>query len=404
MLKIVPVMDPSSLHSTDIAIKLKLEYKPAEFAVKETKVDKILRLRRHAQQFPEVREDGRIANYDYQGVKRWYDAEGRDEENFYADGESATPGGFNRDGWQLDQSPITHRMKAYDRDGYDAKGYDREGYNRAGFNRQGINRRGFNQNGIHTITGTDRDADGYNIYDVDEHGRLRTGEFHPAVVVAYELLGNPSNDMQKLAKQHHVVRQEIYRQVELAKAMVPHLEEQIRQHNAEGVSHRMRGIHSDLGKVRREEWTWEEFWGKHPKIDLNLVLRCDDNHALRNMLCEQLIHQFDPHSPDSIHRAGKLLGITDAKKLLEAINLLIQQASHQPVEAKRQLASLKQYLASSNRRRTEDLIGMAYGLPDSNIMRKISAQDVDAATALIRQQNGVVTYRTVLRAIVNAAA
>lgn len=402
MLKVVPAMDPSSLHSTDNAIKLKLDYKPAEFAVKEAKVDKILRLRRHAQQFPEVREDGRIANYDYQGVKRWYDAGGRDEENFYADGESATPGEFNRDGWRLERSPLTGRMKAYGRDGYDAKGYDHEGYNRTGFNQQGINRRGFSQDGIHTVTSTDRDPDGYNIYDVDVYGRLRTGEFHPAVALAYELLGKPDNNMQKLARQHHVARQEIHRQVELAKSMVPYLEEQIRQHNAEGISRRMCGIHSDLRKVRRREWTWGEFWSKHPKIDLDLVLKCDDNHSLRNMLCEQLA-RLNPCSPSSIHQASKLLGITDAKKLVEAISLLIQQASQQSAEAKRQLIALRQYLANSNKCKMKTLIGMAYGLSGSDNIRKISAQDIDAATALIRQQNGVVTYKTVLYAIMNAA-
>lgn len=401
MIRVVPAMNPSSLHSSDTAIKLKLEYKPAEYAVNETKVDKILRLRRHAQQFPEVREDGRIANYDYQGVKRWYDAEGRDEENFYADGESATPGDFNRDGWRLDRSPITHRIKAYDRDGYDAKGYDREGYNRAGFNRQGINRRGFNQNGIHTITGADRDADGYNIYDVDEQGHLRTGELHPAVAIAYELLEKADNDMQKLANQHHVARQEIRRQVELAKTMVPHLEEQIRLHNSNGISRRMCGIHSDLRKVRKEEWTWGEFWSKHPKIDLGLVMQCDNSHDLRNMLCKQLA-QLDPRSPESIHQASKLLGVTDAQKLLEAIDLLIQQAGRQSIEIKRQLSSLRQHLASSNKCKMKNMIGIVYGLPGSNIMRKISAQDVDVATALIRQQDGVVTYKTVLHAIVNA--
>lgn len=402
MIKIVPVMNPSSLHSTDDAIKLKLDYKPAEFAVNETKVDKILRLRRHAQQFPEVREDGRTANYDYRGVKRWYDANGRDEDGFYADGENATPGGFNRDGWRLERSPITGRMKAYDRDGYDAKGYDREGYNRAGFNQQGINRRGFKQNGIHTITGTDCDPDGYNIYDVDEHGRLRTGELHSAVAIAHELLGEPNNNMQKLATRHHVARPEIYRQVELAKTIAPHLKERVSRHNAEGTSRRMRDIHSDLHKVREGEWTWEQFWGKHSKIDLKLVLECDNKHVLRNMLCEQL-SQLDPCNPASFHQASQLLGITDADKLLKAITLLIQQASQQSAEAKQQLFSLKQHLANSNKCRIRDLIGMAYSRPGSDAMHKISAQDVDAATDLIRQQNGVVTYKTVWHAITSAA-
>ncbi len=402
-------------HSSDRAICIKHMFKGRGSQMHTTKkyteseLDKILRMRNTAEKFPEYRADGRMANYDYLGVKRFYDKDGVDEDGFYADGESATPGEFNRDGWKEVSFTIKGitRCRLEDREGYGDDGYDREGYDRSGFNHLGVNRSGFNREGIYIGTGKEYDKESFNAYDLDAEGRNREGRIDPDVALALELLNNKRLSYQELAERKEMSVAKLKRLLDKAKLKMPSMAEPLMIRNRHHVSQQFYVVKQDVEKLVSGEIDFDVFWVKHPKLSFLDLEEMLPSEIFADYLLK--IAETEKEGDDMLHFLAMATKTNRVEDLMNNVQKIVHCVKRKEVETgdaklqemNKKIIKIYAELQKLNRMRRSDDLGLKSLRSGTTRIGRggeiftVTAEMVDEAIRRIKERSGIVICRTV---------
>lgn len=217
-----------------------------------------------------------------------------------------------------------------------------------------------------------------------------------------ELLEDSTLTTKMLAEQHGVTQQEIARRIELGKAMVPGLEELVRERNVRSNAQRIAIIHSDLERVYAGKISMGEFWEKHPGFTFEVVMKIAHRNTLRGFLGAKLA-QLDLNNPESIHEAAHLTGMVRIDDIREVITQVMRY-DQQPITTKRKLGAMRAQFARLGSVKLKHLVGLSYRQIGSEEEHHISQEDIDRAVQCIKEQKGVICSRTVMHQIQTAQA
>lgn len=160
------------------------------------------------------------------------------------------------------------RYDTFNKYGYDAEGYDRSGRDKDGFNREGYDKEGYNREGLDKDGYTRDYNSNFNKYGVDEGGYMKNGEMDPDVQFAIGFAESGIDDQNRYALEKKMDEVDVRKKIEAARKKCPNIDELISDILLTGNKKRMISVINECDKVIDGSMGANEFWDKHPKLDV----------------------------------------------------------------------------------------------------------------------------------------
>ncbi len=365
--------------------------------------------------------------YDRTGYnKDGFDRAGFDRSGIHKDtGTKYDPDGYNKDGidenfrdregFRLYKNGDTlEQHSPYNKDGFDREGFNRSGFDREGFDREGFDRDGYNREGLDKDGNTREFNAKFNKYGVDENGYTKDGELDIDVEFAIDFAGSGLKDQNKYAAEKGMNEADVRKRLETARKKCPNIDEVIKNILLTGNKMRMAAIANDCEKFIGGELNANEFWDKHPRLNVAEMLskfindpdkkkqfsdRIIENLALNSENIEGNLRIFGKSMYDVL---GALKGVDDFKKIY--IGFSVDGSSgqiRQKRENTKKIYDIAKYIGRYKNQNLDSLLGSRQSFDGGRTWVEFTGETIGKAMDALKKDKKLVCVQTVKDYIIN---